>query len=144
MNYFVVFRLSVNNILQIILQHNRLFIRLFLCSTLEYASHYLCQQCRETSTWFCIINNSNILKHGHNHVLPLIITNNKHVTVIINEKPCACLMALLAKIMRCILQVRAQEQPFILIVPVYRLHCRESMHSWQRPCVCPTLCIQII
>ncbi len=30
---------------------------LCLCSSLEYASHYLCQQCHETSTWFCIINN---------------------------------------------------------------------------------------
>ncbi len=42
--------------------------RLFLCSNLEYASHYLCQQCHETSTWFCIIDNSNMLNHGHNQV----------------------------------------------------------------------------
>ncbi len=33
------------------------------------------------------------------------------IIVIINAKPCAWLMALLTKIMRCILQVRAQEQP---------------------------------
>ncbi len=53
-----------------------------------------------------------------NHVLTLIITNNNHVTVIINAKPCAWLMALLTKIMRCILQVRAQEQPHPWLVGI--------------------------
>ncbi len=51
-----------------------------------------------------------MLKNGHNQ--------NKHVTVIINAKPCAWFMALLTKIMRCILQVRAQEQPGFSIVIV--------------------------
>ncbi len=39
------------------------------------------------------------------------MTMRQHVTIINDTKPCACLMALLTKIMRCILQVRAQEQP---------------------------------
>ncbi len=42
-------------------------IRLFLCSNLKYASHYLCQQCHEPSTWFRINNDSNMF----------IISNNK-------------------------------------------------------------------
>ncbi len=57
-------------------------------------------------------NNVLLLLLIQNHVLTLIITNNKHVTVIINAKKCAWLMALLTKIMRCILQVRTQEQPY--------------------------------
>ncbi len=63
-----------------------------------------------------------MLKHGHNQVnkpteqaMPSLHMCPIHcavsLTVIINAKPCACLMALLTKIMRCILQVRAQEQP---------------------------------
>ncbi len=39
------------------------------------------------------------------------MTMLQHVVIINDTKPCACLMALLTKIMRCILQVRAQEQP---------------------------------
>ncbi len=35
-------------------------VGLFLCSNLEYASHYLCQQCHETSMLFRII----CLSHG--------------------------------------------------------------------------------
>ncbi len=30
--------------------------RLFLGSNLQYAYHYLCQQCHEASTWFCMNN----------------------------------------------------------------------------------------
>ncbi len=77
-----------------------LISRLFLYSNLEYASHYLCQQCHEPSTWFALIITATCL------LLIIII-----VTIINDTKPCAWLMALLTKIMRCILQVRAQEQP---------------------------------
>ena len=46
-----------------------------------------------------------------NNKLLLLLIQNHVLTVIVDTKTCACLMALLTKIMRCILQVRAQEQP---------------------------------
>ncbi len=54
-----------------------------------------------------IIVVNNAISQAHGFVSLIIVT----LTVIINAKPCAWLMALLTKIMRCILQVRAQEQP---------------------------------
>ncbi len=44
-------------------------------------------------------------------MLLLLLIQNHVLTVIVETKPRACLMALLTKIMRCILQIRAQEQP---------------------------------
>ncbi len=53
------------------------------------------------------VNNAMSQAHG----FALIIKYCQINSLIINANPCAWLMALLTKIMRCILQVRAQEQP---------------------------------
>ena len=37
-------------------------VGLFLASNLEYAYHYICQQCYKQSIWFCISDISNMLK----------------------------------------------------------------------------------
>ena len=60
------------------------------------------------STWFHINNNITAT------CLLLIIIIR--VTIINDTKTCAWLMALLTTIMRCILQVRAQEQPLICLL----------------------------
>ncbi len=65
--------------------------------------------CARTWSMHLITFVNNAMRQAHGFVS--LITNNKHVTVIMNAKPCAWLMALVTKIMRCILQVRAQEQP---------------------------------
>ncbi len=73
---------------------------LFLGSNLEYASDYICQQCHETSIWFCM--NNQLIQW-----LLLFLIQNHVLTVIVDTKPCAYHMVLLTKIMRCILQVKA-------------------------------------